>query len=151
MEVGGANRPLTQVRYTRLRGTLRVQVAGLPAGLSAPTRADGTFERYAFSLGSGDHRLAVEAGRYALDWPPQPSPDGRGAWLPDRPSHSVEVPGEGEADAGVVTYRFRPYPARLELGLRNLSGRSVRPKVCVYPADPSQPLVSPSANVQNCP
>jgi len=151
VEVGGANRPVSQVRYTRPPGSLRVRVAGLPAGLSAPTRADGTFERYTFSLGSGDHRLAVEAGRYALDWPPQPSPDGRGAWLPDRPSHTVEVPGEGEADAGVVTYRFRPYPGRLELRVRNLSGRPVPPRVCVYPADPSRPLADPSANVQNCP
>jgi type II secretory pathway pseudopilin PulG len=151
VDVGGANRPLTRVSYTRPPGTLRVQVAGLPAGLSAPTRADGTFERYAFSLGSGDHRLAVEAGRYTLDWPPQPSPDGRGEWLPDRSSHTVEVPGEGEGDAGVVTYRFRAHAARLELSVRDLSGRPVPPRVCVYPSDPSQPLVSPSANVQSCP
>jgi hypothetical protein len=151
VDVGGANRPLSQVTYTRPQGTLRVQVVGLPAGLSAPLRASGSFESYTFSLGSGAHRLAVEAGRYTLDWPPQPSPDGRGEWLPDRPSDTVEVPSEGEADAGVVTYRFRPYPGRLELRLRNLSGRSVPPKVCVYPAGPSQLLVSLSANVQNCP
>ena len=150
VEVGGANRPLTRVSYTRLPGTLRVRVAGLPAGLSAPTRANGTFESYTFNLGSGDHRLAVEAGRYTLDWPPQPSPDGRGAWLPDRPSHSVEVPGEGEGDAGVVTYRFRAHAARLELSLRNLSGRPVPPKVCVYPAGSAE-LVDPSADVQSCP
>jgi hypothetical protein len=151
VDVGAANRPLTQVSYTRLQGTLQVQVVGLPAGLSAPLRASGSFESYTFSLGSGAHRLAVEAGRYALDWLPQPSPDGRGEWLPDRPSHTVEVPSEGEGDAGVVTYHFRPYPGRLELSLRNLSGRPVRPKVCVYPASPSQLLVNPSANVQNCP
>ena len=151
MDVGGANRPLTQVRYTRLQGSLRVRVVGLPAGLSAPTRAGGTFESYSFNLGSGDHRLAVEAGRYTLDWPPQPSPDGRGEWLPDRSSDTVEVPSEGEGDAGVVVYRFRPYPGRLELGVINLSGRPARPKVCVYPADPSRPLADPSANVQRCP
>ena len=151
MEVGAANRPLTRVSYTRPRGTLRVQVAGLPAGLGAPLRASGTFESYTFNLGSGDHRLAVEAGRYTLEWFPQPSPDGRGEWLPDRPSHSVEVPGEGEGDAGVVTYRFRAYPARLELGVINLSGRPVPPRVCVYPADPARPLADPSANVQRCP
>jgi len=63
----------------------------------------------------------------------------------------VEVPSEGEGDAGVVTYRFRPYPARLELSLRNLSGRPAQPKVCVYPSDPTRPLVDPSANVQSCP
>jgi len=150
VEVGAANRPLTWVRYTRPPGSLRVRVAGLPAGLSAPTRASGSFARYEFSLGSGDHRLAVEAGRYALDWPPQPSPDGRGAWLPDRSSHSVEVPSEGEGDAGVVTYRFRAHAARLELGVINLSGRPGRPKVCVYPAGPAE-LVDPGADVQSCP
>jgi hypothetical protein len=50
-----------------------------------------------------------------------------------------------------VTYRFRAYPARLELGVINLSGRPVPPKVCVYPADPAQPLAAPSADVQSCP
>jgi len=151
VDVGGANRPLTQVTYTRLRGSLRVQVEGLPPGLSTPLRASGSFENYTFSLGSGTHRLAVEAGRYTLDWPPQPSPDGRGEWLPDRPSHTVEVPSEGEGDAGVVTYRFRPYPGRLELSVNNLSEQPVQPRVCVYPSDPSQPLVDPSADVQKCP
>jgi type II secretory pathway pseudopilin PulG len=151
VDVGGANRPVTQVTYTRLPGTLRVQVAGLPAGLSVPLRANGSFESYTFSLGSGTHRRGVEAGRYTLDWPRQPSPDGRGEWVPDRESYTVEVPSEGEGDGGVVTYRFEVYPARLELSVSNRSGRSVQPKVCVYPSDPSQPPVDPSANVQNCP
>lgn len=151
VDVGGANRPVAQVTYTRLQGTLRVQVVGLPAGLSVPLRASGSFESYTFSLGSGTNRLAAEAGRYTLDWLPQPSPDGRGEWLPDRPSYTVEVPSEGEGDAGVVTYRFRPYPARLDLSLRDLSGRDLRPKVCVYPSGPSQLLVNPSADVRNCP
>jgi hypothetical protein len=150
VDVGGANRPLNQVTYTRLRGTLRVQVVGLPAGLSAPLRASGSFANYTFSLGNGAHRLAVEAGRYTLEWPPQPSPDGRGEWLPDRQSYTVDVPSEGEADAGAVTYHFKPYPGRLELSVNNRSGRSVQPRVCVYPSD-SQSLVDPSANVQNCP
>jgi hypothetical protein len=151
VDVGGANRPVTQVTYTRLPGTLRVQVVGLPAGFTVPLAAAGTFASYTFDLGSGTHRLAVEAGRYTLNWPRQPSPDGRGEWVPDRESYTVEVPSEGEGDGGVVTYRFEVYPARLDLSVNNLSGRSVQPRVCVYPSDPSQPPVDPSANVLNCP
>lgn len=151
VDVGGANRPVTSVRYLRVPGALRVEVQGLPAGLSAPLQAAGSFQSYPFSLGSGAHRLAVEAGRYVLDWGKLPDPGGRGEWVPDRGSYAVEVPSEGEGDGGVVTYRFEVYPARLDLSVTNRSGRSVQPRVCVYPSDPSQPPVDPSANVLNCP
>lgn len=53
VEVGGANRPVTQVTYTRVPGRLRAQVEGLPDGVSAPLGAAGSFENYTLPLGNG--------------------------------------------------------------------------------------------------
>jgi len=100
VEVGAANRPLTRVSYTRPPGTLRVRVAGLPAGLGAPLRASGSFESYAFSLGSGDHRLAVEAGRYALDWPPSPAPTDGGSGCRTARATPWRCPARGRGTRG---------------------------------------------------
>lgn len=149
VDVGGANRPVTSVRYLRVPGALRVEVQGLPAGLSAPLQAAGSFQSYPFNLASGAHRLAVEAGRYVLDWRNLPDPGGRGEWVPDRRSYTVDVPSDGEANGGVVSYRFEKYLARVNLRVNNVSGVNASPKVCLYPSDGGQ--VDPNATVYQCP
>lgn len=97
------------------------------------------------------HTLPVEAGRYTLTWNPVPSPDGRGQWVPDRASYGVDVPSDGEGNGGTVAYTFQPYPARIDLQVSGPGGGGRRPRICIYPADPSQPPVDPGASIPICP
>lgn len=151
VEVGGANRPVTQVRYTRLPGRLRVQLEGLPAGLSTSLGAAGTFATYNFELANGEHRMNLEAGRYNLAWPEVNDPAGRGVWRAEPPSQTVDVPSEGEGDAGTIRYTLIPSSYRLELNVRVQGGTApVLPRVCIQPKAEIG-VVSPDALISECP
>lgn len=153
VEVGGANLPVTSVRYTRIPGRLRVQVEGLPAGVTATLRAIGSFASSDFALGNGEQRFNLEAGRYTLEWPSLPDPGGQGNWLPDRNNFNVDVPSEGEGDAGTIRYTLEPNPYRLNLNvrLRGGGGTALTPRVCIQPRDTlPNPDISPDAIVPDC-
>ncbi len=147
--VGGANRPVSRVRYRRLPGTLRVRLS-LPPGLEAPLDAQGSFQRYRFSLAGGVHALPVEAGAYTLSFAEVRTP--QGVWRPAPASQSVTVPSEGVGEAAEVVYTFHPYPYRLQLSIAPPPGGSgIAPKVCVFPRAPNQPPIDPNAEVNTCP
>ncbi|WP_018467056.1 PulJ/GspJ family protein [Calidithermus timidus] len=160
VEVGGANRPVTTVAYTRLRGRLRVQVTSQPTGnpprnLPQPVtlQAEGTFARYNPSLPEGTQVLEVEPGRYTLTWLELSDPSGLGKWVPDRAAgYSVDVPSEGEADGGVVRYSFKPYPYKLRLTLeyQGADVPSAEPIVCIQPSDEISGSIPPEAEIRDC-
>ncbi len=153
--VGGANRPVTQVRYARVTGSLRVRVEGLPAGVSATLNAAGTFASYTWSLAAGEHLLPVEAGRYTLTWQQNvPDPQNRGTWEPEPVSQSnVDVPSGGEA-AAAVRYTFLAFPGRVELNVRFTgTGTAVAtPRICIQPTSTlnNGNPIDPRANIYRC-
>jgi hypothetical protein len=151
VDVGGANRPVTQVRYARLAGNLRVRVEGLPVGVSATLQAAGTFASYTWRLAAGEHLLVVTAGRYTLSWQPEvPDPQNRGTWHPEPVSQSVDIPSEGEAQAA-VRYTLMAFPSQLEINVR-LSGTGTplaAPLICIQPSNTINPI-DPTATIYQC-
>jgi hypothetical protein len=151
VDVGGANRPVSQVRYARLAGNLRVRVEGLPAGVTATLQAAGTFASYTFSLAAGEHVLTLAAGRYTLSWQPEvPDPQNRGTWHPEPASQSVDVPSEGEAQAA-VRYTLMAFPGQLEINVR-LAGTGTpleRPRICIQPSNTIN-QIDPRATIYEC-
>jgi type II secretory pathway pseudopilin PulG len=148
--VGGANRPVTPVRYARLSGHLRVRVEGLPTGVSAPLHAAGSFAGHTWSLAAGEHLLPLEAGRYTLAWPQVADSQNRGTWQPDPASQGADVPSEGEATVS-VRYALVAAPGRLEINVRLEGGGSplAAPLICVQPSDTLSPI-DPEATLERC-
>jgi hypothetical protein len=151
VDVGGGNRPVTEVRYARLPGNLRVRVEGLPAGASATMNAAGTFASYTFTLAAGEHLLTMTAGRYTLSWQPEVAdPQNRGTWHPEPASQSVDVPSDGEAQAA-VRYTFMAFPAQLEINVRLSGGGTplAAPLICIQPSNTIN-QIDPTAAVYQC-
>jgi hypothetical protein len=151
VDVGGGNRPVTQVRYARLAGNLRVRVEGLPAGVTATLQAAGTFASYTFSLAAGEHLLPMTAGRYTLSWQPEvPDPQNRGTWHPEPANQTVDVPSEGEAQAA-VRYTLMAFPSQLEINVRLSGGGTplAAPLICIQPSNTINPI-DPRATIYHC-
>lgn len=152
VDVGGANRPVTQVRYAQLAGNLRVRVEGLPAGVSATLQAAGTFASYTFSLASGEHLLTMTAGRYTLSWQPEVAdPQNRGTWHPEPASqYPVDIHSEQETQVA-VRYTLMAFPGQLEINVR-LSGTGTpiaTPRICIQPSNTINPI-DPRADIYWC-
>jgi prepilin-type N-terminal cleavage/methylation domain-containing protein len=151
VDVGGGNRPVTEVRYARLPGNLRVRVEGLPAGVSATLNAAGTFTSYTFSLATGEHLLTMTAGRYTLTWQPEvPDPQNRGTWHPEPPTQTVDVPSDGEVQAA-VRYVLMAFPSQLEINVRLAGGGTplANPRICIQPSNTIN-QIDPRAAVYQC-
>lgn len=148
MEVGGANRPVTRVRYRRLPGRLQIKVAGL-GGPNGSLHAVGSFAEYRLPFANGTRTIDVEAGRYTLEWPIIPDPSGRGEWKPNLSHQTVDVPSEGVGVAPQVRYRFVAFPYEIEVNVNLEQGSSGKdPIVCIRPGGANN--IKPGTPLQNC-
>jgi prepilin-type N-terminal cleavage/methylation domain-containing protein len=125
-------------QYREARGSLTVNITGLPAGAQAGVTVRGP-ENRDLSLGTGAYPLDLPAGSYTLTTAPQVSAGGV-TYTPTRTSAAGTLNPDG---AVMVTFAYQPPPtSTLRLSVRKSTGGTFAPTVTVLTTNSANNTVS---------